>query len=39
LADKDQGAARGAGASTNQGPHDSSFRAPPIGVKQRRCEG
>jgi hypothetical protein len=39
LADKDQGAARGAGASTNQGPHDSSFRVPLIGVKQRRCEG
>jgi hypothetical protein len=39
LTDKDQGAARGAGTSTNQTSHDSSFRVPLIGVKQRRCEG
>ena len=39
LPKEDERSARGAGASADQGPHESSFRAPPNRVKQGRWAG
>lgn len=39
LPKEDERSARGAGASADQGPHESSFRAPPNRVKQGRYAG